>query len=376
MKSSIFIPKKINVGFQNRSDTYTKKLAYVIYFDEKGTLRKETSWQNWRDKEIEPVEFNNTPISGFVLNKKVGDYCSDWNHRQAYVRVYDSRDFEFEITIENLLYILENASSIKGKGLEGDFVYGWDGKDLLLMPIESPDYKQIEEYNTIVFENKSIKAKELVIGATYKTKNNEDLIYLGKYDYYEYNGTGTGKQFWFYNKDYSYKFVTMKSIPKNKLIYVVDSNCCSDYANLFDEMECNSNYSPVDNSKDEYVNYDLDYFSEVINEKILESTYYYWNRVEVYCDLENKPNALITIKREDKDNKNMLTVTTKSKRLEKYKPSYSYYYNNEERERTVEYDETLIKSDNVEEIFNKLQPKYKNIYLANGKLRGGNKNNE
>ena len=375
MKSSIFIPKKINVGFQNRSDTYTKKLAYVIYFDEKGTLRKETSWQSWRDKKIEPIEFSNTPISGFVLNKKVGDYCSDWNHRQAYVRVYDPRSFEFEITIENLLYILENASSIKGKGLEGDFVYGWDGKDLLLMPIESPDYKQIEEYNTIVFENKSIKARELIMGATYKTKNNEDLIYLGKYDYYGYSNLNEGKRFWFYCREASYnKFVTMKSIPKNKLIYVVDSNCCSDYADLFDELECYYNYSPVDNLKDEYVNYDLDYFTKVINTKIFQNTYF-WSNVKVYCDLENKPNILITIKREDRDNDNMLTATTKSKRLEKYNSSYSYYYT-EEREREVEYDEVLIKSNNIEEIFNKLQPKYKNIYLANGKLRGGNKNNE
>lgn len=32
---SIYIPKKIKVGYQNRSDTYTKKLAYVIYYDEK-----------------------------------------------------------------------------------------------------------------------------------------------------------------------------------------------------------------------------------------------------------------------------------------------------------------------------------------------------
>ena len=374
MKSSIFIPKKINVGFQNRTDTYTKKLAYVIYFDEKGTLRKETSWQNWRDKSIEPIEFNNIPISGFVLNKKVGDYCSDWNHRQAYVRIYDSRDFEFEITIENLLYILENASSIKGKGLEGDFVYGWDGKDLLLMPIESPDYKEIEEYNTIVFENKSIKAKELVIGATYKTKNNEDLIYLGKYDYYEYSNSNEGKRFWFYCREASYnKFVTMKSIPKNKLIYVVDTNCCGDYADLFDEMECYYNYSPVDNSKDEYVNYNLDYFTEIIIEKMFKNTYF-WSNVKVYCDFNDKPNTLVTIKREDKDNENMLTATAKSKRLEKYKP-YSYYYT-EEREREVEYEEVLIKSNSIEEIFNKLQPKYKNIYLTNGKLRGGNKNNE
>src|SRR5574343_1729160 len=139
MKSNIFIPKKIKVGFQNREDTYTKKLAYVIYYDEKGVLRKETSWQSWRDKTIEPVEFDNVPFSGFVLNKKVGGYSNyHWNPRQTYVRIYDPRDFEFEITVPNLLYILENGNSIKGKGLEGDFVYGWDGTELVLIPTCAP----------------------------------------------------------------------------------------------------------------------------------------------------------------------------------------------------------------------------------------------
>ena len=102
MKSNIFIPEKINIGFQNRNDTYTKKLAYVIYFDQKGVLRKETSWQNWRDESIDNIIYDNIPISGFVLNKHVGDYDTGWNHRHSYCRVYDSRDFEFEITIENL----------------------------------------------------------------------------------------------------------------------------------------------------------------------------------------------------------------------------------------------------------------------------------
>jgi hypothetical protein len=32
MRSNIFIPDRINVGFQERKDTYTGKLAYVIYF--------------------------------------------------------------------------------------------------------------------------------------------------------------------------------------------------------------------------------------------------------------------------------------------------------------------------------------------------------
>lgn len=70
MRSCIFIPKTINVGYQNRSGTYTGKLAYVIYYDEKGKLRKETSWNGWRDKNIPNNEYDNIPTEGFVLNKK------------------------------------------------------------------------------------------------------------------------------------------------------------------------------------------------------------------------------------------------------------------------------------------------------------------
>ena len=115
MKSTIFIPKKLHVGFQNRQGTYTGKLAYVIYEDEKGKLRKETSWNSWRDSKIEPLIIDNEPTEGFVLNKKVGGYSTGWNHRSTYTRVYHPTGFEFEITVENLLYILENCSMIKGK---------------------------------------------------------------------------------------------------------------------------------------------------------------------------------------------------------------------------------------------------------------------
>lgn len=74
MRNSIFIPKTINVGYQDRLGTYTGKLAYVIYYDEKGKLRKETSWNGWRDKNIPNNEYDNIPTEGFVLNKKAGDY--------------------------------------------------------------------------------------------------------------------------------------------------------------------------------------------------------------------------------------------------------------------------------------------------------------
>ncbi len=35
MKTTIFVPEKINVGFVSRTDTFTGQLSYIIYFDEK-----------------------------------------------------------------------------------------------------------------------------------------------------------------------------------------------------------------------------------------------------------------------------------------------------------------------------------------------------
>ncbi|MFM6399705.1 MAG: hypothetical protein ACKPFF_23760, partial [Planktothrix sp.] len=67
--TKLFIPTKLKVGFVHRKDTYSQRLAYITYYDSKGVLRKETSWENWRDKSIEPIEVENTARSGFILNK-------------------------------------------------------------------------------------------------------------------------------------------------------------------------------------------------------------------------------------------------------------------------------------------------------------------
>ena len=372
MKSNIFIPKKINVGFQERSDTYTKKLAYIIYFDNKGVLRKEKSWTSWRNEKIDNIIYDNMPTSGFVLNKKVGDYSSNWNHRQAYVRVYDARNFEFEITIENLLYILENTSSIKGKGLEGDFIYGFDGKDLLLIPTSSPDYLEISKFNEILYKKKTIKAKELILGATYKTKQNEEWIYMGKFEYYGWRNNG-GKYFWFCdnsNKE-NIHFTQIKALG-DKLIQVIDEKCCDNYAELFDILECKTEYSPVDETKEVFEYYDLESFTETMNE-VLDRNYY-WSRKYVYCDLEDEKKEYVTIQRKGSNlDSRELKAYVKRKRMEKYNSGWSYSH---QKEREVEYDYIIAEGENIEELFNKIQPQYKNIYLQNGKLKGGNKNNE
>lgn len=308
--TNLFIPRRINVGFQERQDTYTGKLAYVIYFDEKGKLRKEASWNSWRDSKIPNIEYENEPTEGFVLNKKVGGYCYHWSDfRQSYVRVYDPRGFEIEITIPNLLYILENTNCIKGKGLEGKFVYGWDGTDLVLMPLSSPDYEQLTKLNNTRFANKRICAKDLKVGATYLTKSGENLVFLGKFDYYESTFHFDGKFFETrgqmekyaekngkplyrpndkydrYNRDinlYDYKVGTcsqryffsaigdmaikpIKSVP-NTLIDAVSEECISDFAQRFEILESNTMYSPHDEARDLKVYYTLEDFCNKIDE--------------------------------------------------------------------------------------------------------------
>lgn len=263
MKSTIFVPEKINVGFRNREDTYTKKLSYIIYYDEKGKLRKETSWNSWRDKSIDNVITENVPTSGFVLNKKAGGYSTGWNHRQTYVRVYDPRGFEFEIDIANLLYILENTNSIKGKGLEGEFVYGWDGKELILVPVDSPDYLEIAKYSKILKSDYKLRAKEIKIGATYLTKDNQEWIYLGKFDEWENNWNhrsrdkmnvehyvpqNIGKRYFFKTP---HGVQTVRSLTK--FVALISDECVENYADLIDHLETLQMYSPVDHEVTQYI---------------------------------------------------------------------------------------------------------------------------
>jgi len=183
MKTKLFIPETIRVGYQNREGTYTKKLAYVIYYDNTGKLRKEISWQSWRDKKIPTDDYENKPTEGFVLNKGVGGARQSygWNPRNEYIRVYDPRGFEFEISVANLLFILQEATSTRGKGLEGQFVYSWDAKELVLLPVDCNDYKECVNFTGL--QSKKIDAKEMQPGCIYKFKNTETAIYLGRLNY-------------------------------------------------------------------------------------------------------------------------------------------------------------------------------------------------
>lgn len=300
MDEKLNIPKRINVGFQHRSGTYTGFLAYIIYWDDKGKLRKETSWENWRHKpgskywdgsykvagdEVNPKAFDNIPTEGFVLNKGVGGqrHSYGWNARNEYIRVYDPRGFEFEISVANLLFILQESTSTKGKGLEGKFVYAWAGKELVLLPVDSYEYQKSTE--NISFQAKKITKTDILEGCTYKDSQGRNLVYIGRFIYTEYHYRG-------YISDSN----------KKHIFYDLKSN--SYYAfNGFTQLKERLTDTPIDN----YAELVDSYFktkngatiTEIVSEKftpIVINNGYTWSRrygvkEAKHCFIKNEDNS-------------------------------------------------------------------------------------
>lgn len=405
MKSTIFMPKTIKVGYQQRQDTYTGKLAYVIYYDEKGKLRKEKSWSNWIDNKLETHEFENEPTSGFVLNKKVGDYDSGWNHRRGYCRVYDPRGFEFEITFENLLYILENADSIRGKGLVGEFVYGWDNTDLVLIPIESPDYKQLSEYSAKIQSNSTLKAKDLVVGRTYLTKKKRNLVYLGKFPYYglmyectnmstgevtykgytsileedeknkgiqfkvKYKSVNKGSRFFFCDVTENCCYIENMASVSGKFLECIQDTCRQDIDKLMNELRKSLSYNPL--AEPVIVAYTKEQFY-----KVLKATNYYCrflsdNGYTYRLEKGNKDGTLVNVKADCSiyfehmyDCSDIIEDFKKrfGSKVEKDKGYYYSYYNGGD----AILRRYKAKGVTIDEFFEAVHPSYANINFIDG----------
>lgn len=179
----MFIPKRIKIGFQKRDDTFTEKLSYIIYYDEKGKLRKEASWNNWIDKSIEPVEFDNVPQAGYLFNKGI-KRDRYWGSGRSVIRVYDPRDFEFEISVDNLMGILMHSDVSKRDIIE-ECVFAWSGKELVLLPVNSQEYIESVEYTKK--QDQKITSKDLVEGYVYQAKKlDTPLTYIGYREWFDF----------------------------------------------------------------------------------------------------------------------------------------------------------------------------------------------
>ena len=180
-RAFLTIPDKIIVGYNKREDTFSGRLAFVTYMNG-NKISKEASWTRWRDKSIPSDEFANVPSTGFVINKSVGGYNYGYfRKRGEWIRIYDPRGFEIELSIGNLIYIIQECEIDHGE-LPGEFVYSWDGPDLVLLPVGSSDYNATKKMEADR-EAAAVSWKTMEIGRKYALKNwggCNSLYYIGR----------------------------------------------------------------------------------------------------------------------------------------------------------------------------------------------------
>jgi len=180
----------------------------------------------------------------------------------------------------------------------------------------------------------------MILGATYKTNKNYELIYLGRF--YERNDDNKEtKSYFFYDRNNNWSKITVIKSLSGNIIDVVNENCVEDYANLIDEMLKSSYYSTREQKYDEYKDYTLFEFKESFNKRngFYSSKY--------YIEHDGKYEKYYIDKR------------------------YNYYYRSNEYQYNVytmskgHKDELIIKEGTIEQVFNKIKPKYLITYDKN-----------
>lgn len=196
-KDFLYIPKKLKVGFNNRTfhenswennrqkANAETKLAYIIYWDEKGVLRKEKSWQDWRDPELGELELANEPLHGFAIHLVRNGYRGEWfAGRDAKVLIRHPEGFVFEITPENACSLIIEGGVEAGSGIiGGEQVLAWDGTELILLGTKSREYAESSAHTKKV-DAGGFKDSELIPGHIYRCRNGELRLYFGKVNYY------------------------------------------------------------------------------------------------------------------------------------------------------------------------------------------------
>lgn len=252
MHNQLYIPQKIVVGFQERSDTYTGKLAYVIYRDHTGKLRKEASWNGWRDKDIETLELDNTPQDGYTFNKGIKRDAYYFGSGRSMIRVYDVRDFEFEISVPNLIGVLMH-SDVSKRDIVEKCVYAWSGTELILLPVNSVEYQESVKHTSK--QGEKVSAKSLVVGHTYSIKKDSTtrVVYLGRFERWDRERFGDS---WSVcqvkKKDKKHVFIELNEHnhihardPASFIAYCESNEVHPDFASLMDKYYSTLESQPV-----------------------------------------------------------------------------------------------------------------------------------
>ena len=174
----LVFPEKLVIGFQEREDTYTGKLGFINYRDKNGDLRQEAGFKSWIRGE--PQIFENKPQRGFILNKNKTHYSSyAWNYKRSRVRVYTPFDVEFEIDLDNLMFLLD-YTDVSKKEILDECVIAFSGNKVKLIPVSSNEYQ--EHLRKTEKKEKKKQSNESKKDKVFTEKGGTDLLYyIGDY---------------------------------------------------------------------------------------------------------------------------------------------------------------------------------------------------
>lgn len=131
------------------------------------------SWRRGGDKE--GVIIDNIPTK----NIYVGCSVSRWSTSNKLFRVTDPRGFTIEIPTDNLATLLHHTTVVKGY-VQEECVWGKDGNNHILLPINSEPYK-ISKEKQAVLDNKLIPIKDLNVGDWVKFfEDDKEYYFLGR----------------------------------------------------------------------------------------------------------------------------------------------------------------------------------------------------
>lgn len=172
--SKIYVPEKLKIQYQKRENTINGKLSFITYYDEKGKLRFEKSFNNWTDPKLGTDEVDNRPVKGFSISEGVKHDGGSFGSPRENVRIFDPRGYEFEISVGNFMDLL-NHSDVIGKTLTQECVFAWHDKQRLLLPTNSIYYQDIVSKSKK--RKNKISVKDLVVGQSYSSKKSVEDVY-------------------------------------------------------------------------------------------------------------------------------------------------------------------------------------------------------
>lgn len=185
---TIKIPDQCYVGFSIRSDS-SVPLGFMTPYETHSTTGEPLAtckkrmdqvdyWSGARygktNTGLQPTIVDNKPMIGFRISRSLRRL--GYGSQNTYIRIEDPRGFELEITVSNLIMLTDNNLIENGEILR-ECVWGRDGNENVLLPINSEPYLQATA-NT-ERQKSAVSSRQVKPGDTVLLKNGLQGIYMG-----------------------------------------------------------------------------------------------------------------------------------------------------------------------------------------------------